>query len=767
MLLEPNGPLMKKILTPALGALTAVGLSCGTLVAPALAVASEGTEVQLLGITDFHGRLADAGVAVANAVETARADFDGPTAFLSAGDNIGASTYESSSQQDTPTLEYLNAIGLQASAVGNHEFDRGFADLTGRVADEAAFPYLGANVYATGTETLADGVEASTIVDAGDVTIGVIGVVTAETETLVSPAGIADIDFGDPTEAVNREAERLESLPEAQRPDMIVVQAHVGTADTSSLEAAVASNADFGDLVEESSPAVDALFFGHTHVPFDTTAPIPGTDRERPIVQAGNYGEYLSAVRMTSLGNGDWTVADQELIAPEDVAPLENNAVVDEATRIVDDAIATSEEVGSEVIGTITEDITRAGGDADDRGAESTLGNLVADALQYGTSLSQFESDFAITNPGGLRDDLLVDDTFGSEAPGEVTAAELNAVLPFANDHVVVELSGADVITLFEQQWQPADSSRPFLHLGISEQLDVVYDSTAEEGARVLSVKVNGEEIDPEATYTVATLSFLASGGDNFSAFANGTTHLTGLTDFEVWQSYFENHSPVSPDHAERQADAALDVIATGALPTPQVVTEGAAGTVSFANPEAIAGPFLLTVTAPEGVTVSFDELAGTRAAENGVVVDELPAGGLSVPFTVDGAAGTHTLGASFVADPAAAFWDDNPLPLPYSTDFEVTLDEAPSTEPPATDEPTAEPTSEVPTTEAPTETETPVAGGDAVPTDESDATDEGAAGDASGALPRTGSTVVPLVALGVLLLAAGSAVVLVSSRRR
>ena len=85
-------------------------------------------------------------------------------------------------------------------------------------------------------------------------------------------------------------------------------------------------------------------------------------------------------------------------------------------------------------------------------------------------SRSSKSADFGMTNPGGLRTDLLVDDVFGGEEPGEATVGELNAVLPFANDHGVVALAGADVIRLVEEQWQPDGASRSFLHMGISRR---------------------------------------------------------------------------------------------------------------------------------------------------------------------------------------------------------------------------------------------------------------------------------------------------------
>ena len=157
----------KTVLRGALAGVAATGMVLPLAALPAFGEAPAGTQVQLLNITDFHGRIAETAHEVASVVEEERAGFDGETAFFTAGDSIGASTYASSSQQDTPTLDVLNAIGTDASAVGNHEFDRGYEDLRDRVGSESDFPYLGANVYKKGTTEVADGIDAYTIVEKG------------------------------------------------------------------------------------------------------------------------------------------------------------------------------------------------------------------------------------------------------------------------------------------------------------------------------------------------------------------------------------------------------------------------------------------------------------------------------------------------------------------------------------------------------------------------------------------------------------------------
>ncbi|WP_349828160.1 5'-nucleotidase C-terminal domain-containing protein [Brevibacterium litoralis] len=795
---------MRKTLLSVLGGVTALGLGCGLAVTPvgAAPLPETGEDVQLLGITDFHGRIGeyDPAIETAATVEAARADFGGPTAFLSAGDNIGASVFASSSADDTPTLEYLNALGLDASAVGNHEFDKGMDDLTGRVTDEAAFPYLGANVYAAGTQDVAPGLEGSTVIEVDGVRIGVIGVVTEATASLVSPGGIADIVFGDPTEAMNREAAALDALPEAERPEMIVVQAHLGPNDTAgTMEEAIASSSEFGDFVTNASDAVDAMFFGHTHLPADYVQDL-GDGRIRPLLQGANYGSTVAQVVLSPLGEGDWTVAEHALLDTEAATIPEpgTNPVIDETTRIVEAAQAAAEGPGSVVEGSITEDLTRATDETgeEDRGAESTLGNLVADALQYGSTLNPnvAPADFALTNPGGLRDDLLVDAIYNDEAPGEVTAAELNAVLPFANDHVVSTLTGADVIQLFEQQWQPEGESRSFLHLGISEEIEVVYDSNAAEGARVQQVTVNGEPIDPAATYRVATLSFLATGGDNFTAFTNGPFEQTGYTDYEVWADYFAEHSPVAPDTAERQADVALDAVNTGRIAEDGLslasYTDGAYTFVSNAT-EDVTGPFLLSFDLPEGVELQWSgaeaanaggavtgalpaELPVTVTDVNTATIDVIPAGESEIPFSFTGPAGDYSVDVQIQADPAAAFWDDNPMPAAYAFEgFEFSIAAADGTEEPSTEpttEPTAEPTTDPtvePTqepTEAPTEATTAPVVEDATE-DEGQGT-SGAGDDEAGDLAYTGSNAAPFVGAGVLLLAIGGAAMVLTRRR-
>lgn len=777
---------------------TTAGALSAVLLAPAAALAlsvspagavEPGTQVQLLGINDFHGRVAEAGVDLAATVERLRAESEAATVFLSAGDDIGASTYVSSSQQDKPVLDIHNALGMDVAALGNHEFDQGWSDIADRVNPETDFPWLGANVYERGTQNVPEAIDSYAIIEAGEVRVAVIGVVTEETASLVDPSGIEAIEFGDPTDAVNRTVAEIESLPEAEQPDLTVVSAHLGSNVTSDVDAGIASNPEFGKLITESDASVDAFYTGHTHVEYTWEAPVPGEpERTRPVIQTGSYGENVGRIVLSADESGNWTTEVLENVPTADESF--SNAVVEQVQAIVDEAVATAEELGSRVVGEITDDITRArtADGAEDRGAESTLGNLVADALQAGTGYSQLEgSDFALTNPGGLRTDLLVDDQYADEAPGEVTVAELNAVLPFANDHGVVTLTGADVLGVLEEQWQPAGSARPFLHLGISEELEVVYDSSDDAEQRIVYAAVNGEEIDPEATYRVATLSFLAAGGDNFTSFANGEWEQSGLTDFEVWERYFTENTPVSPDYDERQADLALDIIANGTAEVRFGADEDplripAGGTaeayIVADSAEPVTGPFRVTVDLPEGVTVQGaeanaaflgalrgglddEDLVEAFNAQEEIVIDELPAGESTLTLTFsaaeDAAAGAATIGVQLQADPQATWWDDNPLPLPYSAELnvEVTADEPAPTEPTPTEP------------GQPTPTDPGQPGGEPTPTQPGSDPGAGPGPGDGKPLPRTGSDVAGLLGLALALLAAGGVAVAAGMRRR
>lgn len=529
------------------------------------ATAAEPATLTLLNVNDFHGRIDANTTKVATTIETIRAEAgEADTLFLSAGDNIGASLFASSNGADQPTLDVLDALDLAASAVGNHEFDRGFADLEGRVRTGSDFAHLGANVYRAGTQTPA--LQEYATFEVAGVTVGVVGTVTQETPSLVTPGGIADLDFGDPVAATNRVATQLTDGDAANgEADVVVAEYHEGARPAATLEAAVAQGGTFARIVEQTSAAVDVIFTGHTHAEYAWTAPVPGRPgRTRPVVQTGSYGENIGRVDLAYDAASDTVTA--AVATNVDRAATANLALprVAAVKRLVDDAIAAANAVGDVAVGTVTADITTAfaGGKRDDRASESTLGNLVADAL-WTTEVPAAgrSADLGVVNAGGLRNELLFAgdlSTSAENADGVVTFEEANAVLPFVNNISYVDLSGESLERVLEQQWQTnADGSIPsrsFIHLGLSDNVQTTLDPSRPLGDRVTSVTVDGEPLDPTATYTVATFSFLASGGDNFRAFTEGVATDTGKVDRDLWiDDFFGDGEPKSPDFARRQ----------------------------------------------------------------------------------------------------------------------------------------------------------------------------------------------------------------------
>ncbi|TIC85569.1 5'-nucleotidase C-terminal domain-containing protein [Nocardioides sp. GY 10127] len=549
---------------------------------PVTAAADGDIAINLLGVNDFHGRIFTNTVKWAGTVEKLRAEGgDADTLFVGAGDLVGASLFASAVDDDQPTIDVLNALGLDASAVGNHEFDKGFDDLTDRIigADgsrNAQWDYLGANVYEKGTTTPA--LPEYATFDVEGVSVAVVGAVTEETASLVSPGGISDIEFGDPVEAVNRVAGELSDGDEANgEADVIVATFHAGAQDgTETYEDGVAHGGEFAEMAD-LDPAVDVIFNGHTHQTYVYDQPIPGESGTRPLLQTGSYAANVGHVVLSvdptthevtgyeaeNVATSSTTETDAELAAEyPDVAQVKS---------IVDDALADAAEVGNEPVGAITDDVTTAFADAapvdgeyegttrDNRQAESTLGDLVANALRDGIPSDMGEADLGITNPGGLRAELLYagDTTDNPEnTDGVVTYAEANSVLPFVNNIWLVDLTGAELKDVLEQQWQPSGADRPYLQLGLSDNVEVTADSSADEGSRITSVRIDGEPVDPDATYTVSTFSFLGTGGDNFTAFTEGTSSDTGLVDRDLWISYLQDASPISPSYSRQQVFA-------------------------------------------------------------------------------------------------------------------------------------------------------------------------------------------------------------------
>lgn len=642
------GRLHRRVVGAALA--STVVVAAGVVVAPA-AHGADPVTINLVTINDLHGRLESSSpaggvAALTTAVEQIRAA-NPNTIFASAGDNIGASTFTSFIQNDTPTIDALNAAGLDVSAVGNHEFDRGFADLADRVIPESEFPWLGANVYREDGTRALDPWEIVTV--AGDVDVAFVGAVTEEMPSLVSPAGIEGLEFRDIATEVNAAADEAV----AAGAEIVVALVHEG--GSSNPADATDPATPLGAIVGGLDGDVDMLVTAHTHSTYAYDV-----DGLR-VTQAGQYGERFQNTSITyDRDTGDVTFAPTSTTAMWNTSvnpPTRNvvadltNPVVAEVNGIVTAAVAFAAVEGGKSVGQITADFRRelqprtptADNPAtteEARGAESTLGNFVADIQLWAAQQRFPETQVALMNPGGLRANLVYASSNANDPDGNVTYAEAAAVQPFANTLFTMTLSGAQLKAVLEEQWQPAGASRPFLKLGVSDGLTYITDYDAPAGSRITHLELDGVAVDPAGQYRIVTNSFLAAGGDNFRTLAQGTERAdSGLVDLQAQVDWFAANGEATPDLAQRSIGVELSPPAS-----ERGYEVGSSIEVSLSSLD-----FTQTATAAGTVDVAIDgQQVGTAAIDRSLVALTDEAGRAQLTVTVpEGVSGDVALSVS------------------------------------------------------------------------------------------------------------------------
>ncbi|PQM74674.1 bifunctional UDP-sugar hydrolase/5'-nucleotidase [Corynebacterium sp. J010B-136] len=523
--------------------LAATTVSATIVVGAPVAFAQEDNVVDfsVTNITDFHGHLStqetdapDANSEMGAAKLKALIEYvnqDQEYIMTTSGDNVGGSAFVSAIADDEPTLDVLNMLGVDVSAVGNHEFDRGYDDLLGRIAEKSDYPLLGANVTLNGEPML----DASYVQEIDGVKVGFVGTVTTLTKNKVAPSAVEGVEFSDPVEATNKEADRLKESGEA---DVVVALMHE---DAQQYAAGFNNN-------------VDILFGGDSH---QRSQGIIERDAAQPLhwAQGHEYGKVLQDADISF--NKDTREIESVEITQYDRSMPEVEALAPDAevAARVAAAEAEAEELGAEVVGQMDRATFRGqdegAGAGSNRGVESTLNSLIADANRASVAKSTgVDVDLGIMNAGGVRADL---------PNGDVTFQDVLTVQPFGNSIAYGTLTGQDILDALEAQWQPG-SSRPRLALGLSAGFEYAYDPAAEQGQRVISATLNGEELDPSTEYTVATSTFLFDGGDNFASLAN-VQNLTdvGYMDYSVLNDYIADGAEVQ----EGQSDIGISTEGT------------------------------------------------------------------------------------------------------------------------------------------------------------------------------------------------------------
>ncbi len=531
---------------------------------PAFAQAAP-VDLRILAINDFHGNLrpppggiliADPGdktrkitvpaggsEAMATLVRQLREGHPN-TIFVAAGDLIGASPLLSAMFHDEPTIESMSMMGLALSAVGNHEFDEGKDELLRmqnggcHPVDKcqgphpfpgAKFHYLAASTFDTGTgKTIFPPYE---IREFDGIPVAFIGLTLKGTPGIVSPESVAGLEFRDEADTVNALVPELK----ARGVEAIVVLIHEGGFPTGDYNECPGLSGPIVDIVRKFDKAVDVVISGHTHRAY--VCEIDG----RLVTSGDKFGTLVTAIDLKL----DRATRDV-------VSARADNVIVRTATLAKDpeqtallasyDKVAAA--IGNRPAGSITQTLSRVPNDA----GESPLGDIIADAQLAATSA---EADgaavIAFTNPGGIRTDI------PRKEDGAVSYADLFASQPFRNQLVTLTLTGMQIKSMLEQQW--LDPKRPRI-LQVSRGFSYAWDAAKPDGERVIAdrMALNGQRIDPAASYRVTVNNYLAVGGDGFTVLKEGTARRIGAYDADALYAYFQAHRPLAPATSDRIA---------------------------------------------------------------------------------------------------------------------------------------------------------------------------------------------------------------------
>jgi 5'-nucleotidase len=534
--------------------------SCATQPHPAALIQAQPIEVQILAINDFHGNIetppepvaitqADGSVLkarvggaaqLAAALGTARQ----PNSItVAAGDLIGASPLASAYFLDEPTIDAMNLLGLSLASVGNHEFDKGSAELlrmqkggcgkyTTRVPCRlerfagARFQYLAANVQRGDGSTI---FPATAVRQVGPVRIGFIGETLKDTATLVSPAGVAGLRFSDEAATANALVPALK----AQGADAIVLLIHQGGKVPDTFEEEGCSNfaGDILPILDQLDPAITTVISGHTHNAYACTLQRGGA--ARLLTSAGKYGYLFTDVRLT------FDSATHRLIGERaaNVSVTGTAGADPRVAALVDRYAAAARPAAERIVGHLPGPALKTL-----ENGESPVADLIADAQLAATKApDRGGADISFTNTGGARSDLV------PRADGSVTYGQIFALEPFGNTLVVSTLTGAQLKALLEQQFEESGGKaalRPST-LVPSQGFRFTFDLSQPAGSRIVAMDLNGKPIEPDGRYRVTINNFLASGGDGYSVLTKGTDTFDAGLDLDALESWLATNPAV------------------------------------------------------------------------------------------------------------------------------------------------------------------------------------------------------------------------------
>jgi 5'-nucleotidase len=595
------------------GALSAAGLSA------CAASAKPPVSVKIIGFNDYHGNLQSPGTFGQNTdIPSAQRPPVGGAEYLAGyvskmkaqqpntvvvggGDFIGASPLISALFFDEPAVETLNRIGVDFSAVGNHEFDKGSAELkrlqaggckvtTGAVDpnscrgaavgtpvpfEGAKFKWLSANVYETATgKPLLPAYGVKTF---NGVRVAFIGMTFEATPTVVTPTGVAGLEFRDEADTVNALVPRLRALGI----EAIVVLVHQGGfqgSGNSDINGCVGdlAGSDIANIVARLDNAVDLVISGHTHAAYNCSANtldngstprstgLPNkTGRKIPVTSASAFGRVLTEVDLQI----DPTTRDVISVLPTNRLVDRNDTSVTPSAQvksIVDAYNLLQAPLANAVIGSITAALPNVS----DAAGEMPAGDLIADAQLQATQPAALGGAVAaFMNAGGVRNPGFA--FSGAVYPYDVTYGNAFTVQPFGNSLVTMTLTATQLKDLLEQQFVGCLGQTQQRILQVSNGISYSYSAGAAPCSKIVGLTLTptditvvppvvtggvdvivsgGVIVNPGKTYRVTVNNFMATGGDGFTTLLGGASPLGGAQDIDALVAYMAGYkTPAAP----------------------------------------------------------------------------------------------------------------------------------------------------------------------------------------------------------------------------
>ena len=583
-----------KAVVPALTSLLLSGCQMGTREESADVREPATVSVRLIGFNDFHGNLEPPRIAInapaaggatvavpaggaayfAGAIAALKAE-NTNHAVISAGDMIGASPLVSALFLDEPTIEAFNLMGVDFNAVGNHEFDKGRAELLrmkqggcekntalepcrlNKNFSGANFPFLAANTVKADGQTLFPGTVIKSFSNgAFTVKIGFIGMTLKGTPASVTPTGVAGLAFRDEAQTANALIPQLRS----QGAQVIVVVIHEGGYPPGGINNTDCRGMTGGivPVLENLDPSVDVVISGHSHRAYICNYADINPAKPFLLTSAGQYGTLITTIDLTIDARAGRVLDKRANNVIVQGAPFESGAggsvglkpdyPVFQPNPAVAELVAKyakeAAPLASRGVGRITASINRRFAPS----REHALGNLIADSqLEAARSPGKGGAQIALMNPGGVRTDLNI------SGDGSVSYGQVFGILPFGNYLVVKTFTGAQIRRLLEQQWASGANTvaTPRVLLP-SKGFRYAYDLRRPTGERVGNITLNGEPVVDGERYRVVTNDFLAAGGDNFTVFNEGTDVVGGEPYVDALIAYLSANSPIAPPATDR-----------------------------------------------------------------------------------------------------------------------------------------------------------------------------------------------------------------------